>query len=169
MRGHVRVRGEFYCSAPQYGRGYGGDMRDTHTQRNTHRGTHTEEHTQRNAHRGTHTGTYTRMLHLPFSDLPLKKCPILLKSDLTQQILKTQMGMSTKSQGQYEYVQDIPRSHRAIPAGPTLLPRPTPKPPLGPDLDPLGTRNPPYQVKIRASSGPNQVGGGVQRGSGVNS
>ena len=23
-----------------------------------------------------HTGTYTRMLHLPFSDLPLKKCPI---------------------------------------------------------------------------------------------
>ena len=26
-------------------------------------------------HTGTHTGTYTRMLHLPFSDLPLKKCP----------------------------------------------------------------------------------------------
>ena len=26
---------------------------------------------------GTHTGTYTRMLHLPFSDLPLKKRPIL--------------------------------------------------------------------------------------------
>ena len=23
---------------------------------------------------GTHTGTYTQMLHLPFSDLPLKKC-----------------------------------------------------------------------------------------------
>ena len=58
VRGHVRVRGGgFCCSAPQYGRGYGGDMRDTH--RNTH----------------THTGTYTRMLHLPFSDLPLKKCP----------------------------------------------------------------------------------------------
>ena len=27
-------------------------------------------------HTGTHTGTYTRMLHPPFSDLPLKKCPI---------------------------------------------------------------------------------------------
>ena len=24
-----------------------------------------------------HTGTYTRMLHLPYSDPPLKKCPIL--------------------------------------------------------------------------------------------
>ena len=27
-------------------------------------------------HTGTLTGTYTRMLHLPFSDLPLKKCLI---------------------------------------------------------------------------------------------
>ena len=27
-------------------------------------------------HTGTHTGTYTQMLHLHFSDLPLKKCPI---------------------------------------------------------------------------------------------
>ena len=36
----------------------------THTQTGTH--THTHTH--------THTGTYTRMLHLPFSDLPLKKC-----------------------------------------------------------------------------------------------
>ena len=27
-------------------------------------------------HRNTHTGTYTQMLHLPFSDLPLKKFPI---------------------------------------------------------------------------------------------
>ena len=26
-------------------------------------------------HTGTRTGTYTQMLHLPFSDLPLKKCP----------------------------------------------------------------------------------------------
>ena len=34
----------------------------------THTGTHTGTH--------THTGTYTRMLHLPFSDLPLKKSPI---------------------------------------------------------------------------------------------
>ena len=34
-------------------------------------GTHTHTHTQQH----THTGTYTRMLHLPFSDLPLKKCP----------------------------------------------------------------------------------------------
>ena len=55
VRGHVRVWGEFCCSAPQYGRGHGGGRGGTHT--------------------GTHTGTYTRMLHLPFSDLPLKKCP----------------------------------------------------------------------------------------------
>ena len=48
------VRGEFCCSVPQYGRGHGGGDEDTH--RNTH----------------THTGTYTRMLHLLFSDLPLK-------------------------------------------------------------------------------------------------
>ena len=34
----------------------------------THRGTH------------THTGTYMRMLHLPFSDLPLGKCPSGLNS-----------------------------------------------------------------------------------------
>ena len=47
--------GGFCCSAPQYGRGGGGRG-----------GTHT----------GTRTGTYTRMLHLPFSDLPLKKCPV---------------------------------------------------------------------------------------------
>ena len=50
--GQVGVWG---CSAPQYGRGRGVERRDTHT----------------------HTGTYTRMLHLPFSDLPLKKCPIV--------------------------------------------------------------------------------------------
>ena len=31
-----------------------------------------EGHTHTHTH--THTGTYTRMLHLPFSDLPLKKC-----------------------------------------------------------------------------------------------
>ena len=34
---------------------------------------HTHTHTQEHTH--THRGTYTRMLHLPFSDLPLKKCP----------------------------------------------------------------------------------------------
>ena len=50
----MRGWGGFCCSAPQSGRGRGGRG-----------GTHT----------GTHTGTYTRMLHLPFSDLPLKKCP----------------------------------------------------------------------------------------------
>ena len=50
----------------------GGERRDT----NTH--THTQEHTYRNTHTHTHTqehtqrGTYTRMLHLPFSDLPLE-------------------------------------------------------------------------------------------------
>ena len=37
----------------------GGEERDTHT--------HTQEH--------THTGTYTRVFHLPFSDLPFKKVP----------------------------------------------------------------------------------------------
>ena len=48
--------GDFCCSTPQYGWGHGKDTRDTHT------------------HTGTHTGTYTQMLHLPFSDLPLKNC-----------------------------------------------------------------------------------------------
>ena len=37
VRGHVRVWGEFCCSAPQYGRGHGG-RRGTH--RNTHRNVH---------------------------------------------------------------------------------------------------------------------------------
>ena len=45
------------------------------THAHTHTRTHAHTHTQRNTHRNTHTGTYTRMLHLPFSDLPLKKCP----------------------------------------------------------------------------------------------
>ena len=40
------------------------------------RGTHTHTCTRIHTHTGTHTGTYTRMLHLTFSDLPLKKCPI---------------------------------------------------------------------------------------------
>ena len=44
----------FCCSAPQYGR-----AEDTHRNTRTH----------------THTRTYTRILHLPFSDLPFKKCP----------------------------------------------------------------------------------------------
>ena len=44
--------------SPTVWAGLGGERRETH--RNTH----------------THTRTYTRMLHLPFSDLPLKKCPI---------------------------------------------------------------------------------------------
>ena len=43
--------------SPTVRAGPGGERRGTYT------GTH------------THTGTYTRMLHLPFSDLPLKKCP----------------------------------------------------------------------------------------------
>ena len=37
----------------------------------THRNTHTHTHTQE------HTHTHTRMLHLPFSDLSLKKSPRL--------------------------------------------------------------------------------------------
>ena len=38
VRGHVRVWGEFCCSAPQYGRGHGGETWDTHT--------HTQERTR---------------------------------------------------------------------------------------------------------------------------
>ena len=40
VRGDVGVwgGGGFWCSAPQYGRGLGGDRRDTH--RNTHRNVH---------------------------------------------------------------------------------------------------------------------------------
>ena len=45
----------FCCSVPQYGRGQG-ESGGAHTGK-TH----------------THTGTYTRMLHLPFSDLPLSQ------------------------------------------------------------------------------------------------
>ena len=56
------VGGGFCCLAPQYGRGVGG-------RGGTLTGTLTGTH--------THRGTYTRMLHLPFSDLPLKRCPIL--------------------------------------------------------------------------------------------
>ena len=58
------------CFAPPFSsaQGLGGGGRGgTHT--HTHTVTHTHTHT------GTRTGTYTRMLHLPFSDLPLKKCP----------------------------------------------------------------------------------------------
>ena len=55
----MRVRGGFCSLAAQDGGGPGAGGRDTH----------------RNTHTHTHTGTYTQMLHLPFSDLPLKKCP----------------------------------------------------------------------------------------------
>ena len=57
--------GGFCCSVPPYGRGQGESG-----------GTHT----------GQHTGTYMRMLHLPFSDLPLKKCPM----KMTQIVHKTE-------------------------------------------------------------------------------
>ena len=53
-RGHVGLGGALCCSVHSMG-GVGGRG-----------GTHT----------GTRRGTYTHMLHLPFSDLPLKKCPI---------------------------------------------------------------------------------------------
>ena len=77
VRGHMGVRGGICCSAPQYGRGRG-ERRDTHT--------------------GTHTGTYTRMLHLPFSDLPLKKCPkkhapLLAESSLYLQSWRPSKGV----------------------------------------------------------------------------
>ena len=58
--------GGFCCSAPQYGWGWGEGRTQT----------------------GTHTGTYTRMLHLPFSNLPDKKCPKdLHPPDLLQESL----------------------------------------------------------------------------------
>ena len=41
-----------------------------------------EGHTH--THRNTHTGTYTRMLDLPFSDLPLKKCPKRFRPECTK-------------------------------------------------------------------------------------
>ena len=58
----VRVRGGILLFG-RTGRGWSGGRGQGHTHRNTHTHTH------------THTGTYTQMLHLPFSDLPLKKCP----------------------------------------------------------------------------------------------
>ena len=42
VRGRVGVWGEFCCSTPQYGRGHGGETRDTHT--HTHRNTHRNVH-----------------------------------------------------------------------------------------------------------------------------
>ena len=63
MRGHVEVWGD---SAVHSMGGFRG-----RAEGRTH--THTEEHTH------THTGTYTRMLHLPFSDLPFKSVGGLLR------------------------------------------------------------------------------------------
>ena len=40
VRGHVRVWGEFCCSAPQYGQGHGGETRHTHRNTHTHRNVH---------------------------------------------------------------------------------------------------------------------------------
>ena len=68
--------GAFCCSVPQYGRGQG-ESGGTHTHTHTLTRTRTRTRT-RNAHTHTHrntTGTHMRMLHLPFSDPPLKKCP----------------------------------------------------------------------------------------------
>ena len=52
VRGHVRVWGGILLFSPTVWVGSGGGEEG-------------------------HTGTYTRMLHLPFNDLPLKKCPKL--------------------------------------------------------------------------------------------
>ena len=49
VRGHVGVRGQFCCSAPQCGRGKGG-RGGTHTQEHTHTQRNTHTHTQRNVH-----------------------------------------------------------------------------------------------------------------------
>ena len=55
LRDHVGVWGGFLLFSPTVRVGSGGERRDT------------QEDTQERAH---------KMLHLPFSDLPLKKCPI---------------------------------------------------------------------------------------------
>ena len=62
VRDHVGGVGGILLFSPTVWAGLRG-AEEGHTHTHTH--THTEE---------THTGTYTRMLHLPFSDLPLKKC-----------------------------------------------------------------------------------------------
>ena len=92
---HVGVLGATLLFSPQYGRGEEGH---THTHPHTHTHTHTptctrtrtrirararsRAHARAHAHAHAHTeethtqrGMCTRMLHLPFSDLPLKKCP----------------------------------------------------------------------------------------------
>ena len=56
-----------HANDPRNVAGQEGERRDTHT--------HTHTHT----HTGEHTGTGTRMLHIPFIDLPLKKCPNLVR------------------------------------------------------------------------------------------
>ena len=58
VRGHVGAWGAILLFSPTVQAGLGGGE---------------EGHAQE------HTGTYTRMLHLPFSDLPLKKSPILVQ------------------------------------------------------------------------------------------
>ena len=58
VRGHVGVWGAILLFSPTMWAGQGGGEEG-----------HTQEHTH------THTGTYTRMLHLPFSNLPLQRCP----------------------------------------------------------------------------------------------
>ena len=60
VRGHVGVCGGILLFSPTVWAGLGGERRDRY----------------RDTHAHTHRGTYTRMLHLPFSDLPLKKCLI---------------------------------------------------------------------------------------------
>ena len=57
--------------SPTVWAGSGGEGRDTHTHTHTHTNTHT--HTHWNTH--THRNVHANVLHLPFSDLPLKKCP----------------------------------------------------------------------------------------------
>ena len=81
VRGPLGVWEGILLFSPTVWAGSGGERRDTHTHRNTqehteeHTGTHRGTHTHTGEHTHTHRGTYTQMLHLPFSDLPLKKCP----------------------------------------------------------------------------------------------
>ena len=86
LRGHVGVWGGivlFSHTVLWVGSAGGREEGHTHTHTHTHTVTHTHTHarahthTHTEEHTHTHTGMYTQMLHLPFSDLPLKKCPMI--------------------------------------------------------------------------------------------
>ena len=69
-------------------------------------------------HTGTRTGTYTRMLRLPLSDLPLKKCP----TELVSNQLYNDFGLNGNHFGQDgnfgEF--ELPGLPRVLPGTPVL-------------------------------------------------